>query len=101
LKETTSSLVVWVFKVSFLVTVPMLLPMVSYLSHYDLFAYSHSIQDIQCMSYDPRLKKVHPSSQRLSICTLFMKTHLIHMTTSEESLRVLFFTCSLTIDLLH
>jgi hypothetical protein len=36
-----------------------------------------------------------------SLHTPFHKTHLLHMTTSEESLRVLFFTCSLTIDLVH
>jgi hypothetical protein len=29
------------------------------------------------------------------------KTHLINMTTSEESLTVLFFTSSLTLDLVH
>jgi hypothetical protein len=29
------------------------------------------------------------------------ETHLIHMTTSEESLRVLFFTHSLAVDLVH
>jgi hypothetical protein len=39
--------------------------------------------------------------RRLSICTFFHETHLIHMTTSEESLRVLFFTHSLTVDLVH
>jgi hypothetical protein len=39
--------------------------------------------------------------QRLSICNLFSQTNLLHMTTSEESLRVLFFTLSLTIDLVH
>jgi hypothetical protein len=33
--------------------------------------------------------------------TFFHKTHLIHMTTSEESLRVLFFTRSLAVDLVH
>jgi hypothetical protein len=33
--------------------------------------------------------------------TLLDETHLIHMTTSEESLRVLFFTCSLAVDLVH
>jgi hypothetical protein len=73
----------------------------SYLSHYDPFAYSQSIQDIQQMSHDPRLKKLHQDSRRLSICTLFTKTHLIHMTTSEESLRVLFFTHSSAVDLVH
>ena len=33
--------------------------------------------------------------------TFSHKTCLVHMTTSEESLRVLFFTRSLTIDLVH
>jgi hypothetical protein len=33
--------------------------------------------------------------------TFFHETHLIHMTTSEESLRVLFFTPSLAVDLVH
>jgi hypothetical protein len=33
--------------------------------------------------------------------TFFHHTHLFHMTTSEESLRVLFFTLLLTIDLVH
>jgi hypothetical protein len=33
--------------------------------------------------------------------TFFHETHLIHMTTSEESLRALFFTRSLTVDLVH
>jgi hypothetical protein len=33
--------------------------------------------------------------------TFLDKTHLIHMTTSEESLRVLFFTRSLAVDLVH
>jgi hypothetical protein len=33
--------------------------------------------------------------------TFLHKTHLIHMTTSEESLIVLFFTQSLTLDLVH
>jgi hypothetical protein len=73
----------------------------SYLGHYHLFAYAHSTEDVQQMAYNPRLKKLHPSPQRLSICTIFMKTHLIYMTTSEESLRVLFFTHSLTVDLVH
>jgi hypothetical protein len=74
----------------------------SYLGHYDPFAYSHLIQDIQQMSHDPRLKKnCTQDSRRLSICTLFTKTHLIHMTTSEESLRVLFFTRSFAVDLVH
>jgi hypothetical protein len=43
----------------------------SYLSHYDPFAYSHSIQDIQQMSHDPRLKKLHQDSRRLSIFISF------------------------------
>jgi hypothetical protein len=33
--------------------------------------------------------------------TFFQETHLIHMTTSEESLRVLFFTRSLAIEVVH
>jgi hypothetical protein len=33
--------------------------------------------------------------------TFFHETHLIHVTTSEESLRVLFFTRSLAVDLVH
>ncbi len=34
----------------------------SYLGHYDPFAYSHLIQDIQQMSHDPRLKKIAPKT---------------------------------------
>jgi hypothetical protein len=73
-----------------------------YLSHYDPFSYSHLIQDIQPMSYDPRLKKVAPKlSKTFDLHTFLMKTHLIHMTSSEGSLRVLVFTYSLAVDLVH
>jgi hypothetical protein len=42
-----------------------------------------------------------PILEDFRFATFFHETHLIHMTTSEESLRVLFFTRSLTIDLVH
>jgi hypothetical protein len=70
-----------------------------------IMPYSHSIKDIQQISKwplpDSKLQPSKTHSWRLSICKLFTKTHLIHMTTSEESLRVLFFTHSLVIDLIH
>jgi hypothetical protein len=70
-----------------------------------IMPYSHSIQHIQQISKwalpNSRLQPRETHSLRLSICKLFTKTHLIHMTTSEESLWVLFFTHSLAIDLVH
>jgi hypothetical protein len=42
-----------------------------------------------------------PILEDFRFATSFHKPHLIHMTTSEESLRVLFFTCSLAVDLVH
>jgi hypothetical protein len=39
--------------------------------------------------------------QDFRFATFLDETHLIHMTTSEESLRVLFFTRSLAVDLVH
>jgi hypothetical protein len=40
-------------------------------------------------------------SKTFDLQPFFHETHLIHMTTSEESLRVLFFTHSFAIDLVH
>jgi hypothetical protein len=42
-----------------------------------------------------------PILEDFRFATFLHETHLIHMTTSEESLRVLFFTRSLTVDLVH
>jgi hypothetical protein len=42
-----------------------------------------------------------PILEDFRFATFFHETHLIHMTTSEESLRVLFFTRSLAVDLVH
>jgi hypothetical protein len=42
-----------------------------------------------------------PSLEDFRFETFSHETHLIHMTTSEEPLRVLFFTRSLTVDLVH
>jgi hypothetical protein len=42
-----------------------------------------------------------PILEDFRFATFCHKTHLIHMTTSEESLRVLFFTHSLAVDLVH
>jgi hypothetical protein len=42
-----------------------------------------------------------PILKDFRFATFFHETHLIHMTTSEESLRVLFFTRSLAVDLVH
>jgi hypothetical protein len=42
-----------------------------------------------------------PSLEDIQFATFSHETHLIHMTTSEESLRVLFFTHSLAVDLVH
>ena len=52
------------------------------------------------MTRDSKLQ-VRLTFEDFRFATFFHKTHLIHMTTSEESLRVLFFTRSLTVDLVH
>jgi hypothetical protein len=57
-------------------------PNLSYLSHYDLM--SHSPTHISI--HDVTTKYPKPADpRRLSICNLFHETHLIHMTTSQES----------------
>jgi hypothetical protein len=42
-----------------------------------------------------------PILEDFRFATFLHEPHLINMTTSEESLRVLFFTRSLTVDLVH
>jgi hypothetical protein len=42
-----------------------------------------------------------PILEDFRFATFSYKTHLIHMTTSEESLRVLFFTQLLAVDWVH
>jgi hypothetical protein len=72
-------------------------------SLWPLHSLIHGIQQNIKMAHDlKRIAASQTDSWRLLICNLFsMKTHLLHMKTSEESLRVLFFTCSLTVDLVH
>jgi hypothetical protein len=82
----------------------------SYLSHYDIMTHSpfdswhhnkiSKARRANNMTRDSKSVNL-THFRRLSICNLFHETHLIHMTTSEESLRVLFFTHSLAIDLVH
>jgi hypothetical protein len=69
--------------------------------------YMTSQQNIQYPK-PAHLMKWHDSKLKVKLtfedfwfATFFHETHLIHMTTSEESLRVLFFTHSLAIDLVH
>jgi hypothetical protein len=68
----------------------------SYLGHYDLM--THSRFNTWCHN---KISKACWSSKTFDLQTFFHEMHLIHMTTSEESLRVLFLTSSLAIDLVH
>jgi hypothetical protein len=81
-----------------------------YLSHYVIMTHSHfdtwhhnkisKARRANEMTCDSKLL-VRLTLEDFPFATFFQKTHLSHMTTSEESLRVLFFTCSLTVDLVH
>jgi hypothetical protein len=80
----------------------------SYLSHYDIITHLHfdtwhhnKISKAQWANkIDSWLKLlVRLTLENFWFATFFHRTHLLHMTTSEESLSVLFFTSSLAIDL--
>jgi hypothetical protein len=82
----------------------------SYLSHYDITTYSHLdtwhhnkiSKACRANKIDLRLQlHARLTFKDFRFATFFHKTHLIHMTISEESLRVIFFTHSLAIDLVH
>ena len=48
-----------------------------------------------------QISKIPPRLEDFRFATFSSQNHLIHTTTSEESLRVLFFTRSLAVDLVH
>jgi hypothetical protein len=71
-------------------------------SHFDTWHHNKISQARRAKNMTRDSKSVNLTHfGRLSICNLFHETHLNHMTTSEESLRVLFFTHSLAVDLVH
>jgi hypothetical protein len=80
----------------------------SYLSHYDIMTHSHfdtwhhnKISKARRANEMTRDSKLQVSDKDFRFATFFHETHVIHMTTSEEPLRVLFFTHSLAVDLVH
>jgi hypothetical protein len=83
---------------------------VLYLSLYDIMTHSHfDTWHHNKISKARRANNMTRDSKSVNLtrfedfrfATFLDETHLIHMTTSEESLRVLFFTRSLAVDLVH
>jgi hypothetical protein len=82
----------------------------SYLSHYYIMTHSHfdtwHHNKISKACWANKIDSWFKLQVRLTVkdfqfVTFFHKSLLLHMTTSEESLRLLFITHSLTIDLVH